>query len=85
MNSSLNPSDSSSVRLFHLASGSLSTALFVHQVNGDFTQLMGNIFRNPNAVGACCTDTSMLRRVTAMDEKLELIQKSLDQYLETKR
>lgn len=46
---------------------------------------MEDIFKNPNAVRACCTDPNMVGRVTAMDGNLEQIQKSLDQYLETKR
>lgn len=46
---------------------------------------MGEIFKNPNAIRACCTDPKMMEKITAMDSNLEIIQKSLDQYLETKR
>ncbi|CAN0538810.1 unnamed protein product, partial [Laminaria digitata] len=55
------------------------------QVNADFSRLMADIFNNPNAIRACCSDPTMVARVTAMDGNLEQIQKSLDQYLETKR
>lgn len=55
------------------------------QVNADFSCLMEDIFQNPNAIRACCTDPQMVERVTGMDTNLEQIQKSLDQYLETKR
>lgn len=46
---------------------------------------MADIFNNPNAIRACCSDPTMVQRVTGMDANLEQIQKSLDQYLETKR
>lgn len=46
---------------------------------------MEEIFNNPNAIRACCTDPKMMEKITAMDSNLEIIQKSLDQYLETKR
>lgn len=54
-------------------------------MNADFTRLMGGIFNNPNAIRACCTDAKMIERISCMDANLEQIQKSLDQYLETKR
>ncbi|CAN0401645.1 unnamed protein product, partial [Scytosiphon promiscuus] len=46
---------------------------------------MEEIFNNPNAIRACGTDPKMVEKITAMDSNLEVIQKSLDQYLETKR
>lgn len=55
------------------------------QVNAEFSLLMQEIFNNPNAIKACCTDPKMMEKITAMDSNLEVIQKSLDQYLETKR
>ena len=55
------------------------------QVNAEFTLLMQEIFNHPNAIRACCTDPKMTEKITAMDSNLEIIQKSLDQYLETKR
>lgn len=55
------------------------------QVNAEFSYLMEEIFNHPNAIRACCTDPNMMEKITAMDANLEVIQKSLDQYLETKR
>lgn len=46
---------------------------------------MKEIFNHPNAINACCTDPKMGEKISAMDTNLEIIQKSLDQYLETKR
>ncbi|CAB1114177.1 unnamed protein product [Ectocarpus sp. CCAP 1310/34] len=54
-------------------------------VNAEFSCLMEEIFNNPNAIRACCSDPKMMEKITAMDSNLEVIQKSLDQYLETKR
>eukprot|EP00619_Florenciella_sp_RCC1007_P000402 CAMPEP_0205932118 /NCGR_PEP_ID=MMETSP1325-20131115/28947_1 /ASSEMBLY_ACC=CAM_ASM_000708 /TAXON_ID=236786 /ORGANISM="Florenciella sp., Strain RCC1007" /LENGTH=54 /DNA_ID=CAMNT_0053301793 /DNA_START=38 /DNA_END=199 /DNA_ORIENTATION=- len=45
---------------------------------------MTRIFKDPNAQRAC-KEEGMLDDVIVMDEKLEKIQKSLDDYLETKR
>lgn len=55
------------------------------QVNTEFSVLMEEIFNNPNAVRACCSDPKMVEKISTMDSNLEVIQKSLDQYLETKR
>ncbi|GMI05338.1 hypothetical protein TrVE_jg1168 [Triparma verrucosa] len=57
--------------------------LFV-QVNDGFKSVMGRVFGDPNAQSACGVP-GMLDEVTDFDNKLEKIQKSLDQYLETKR
>lgn len=54
-------------------------------MNTEFSILMEEIFNHPNAIRACCTDPKMIEKITAMDANLEIIQKSLDQYLETKR
>ncbi|CAN0120098.1 unnamed protein product [Ectocarpus sp. 6 AP-2014] len=54
-------------------------------VNAEFSCLTEEIFNNPNAIRACCSDPKMMEKTTAMDSNLEVIQKSLDQYLETKR
>ena len=53
-------------------------------VNETFKQIMSRIANDPNAQRSCRGD-NMLATVTDMDEKLEQIQKSLNQYLETKR
>jgi len=54
------------------------------QVNNDYKIVTEDIVANPNAVRAC-TKEGILNKLTEMDTKLEKIQKSLDQYLETKR
>ena len=59
------------------------TKLFV-EVNDKFKFIMTRINKDPNAQRACKED-GMLDDVITMDEKLEKIQKSLDDYLETKR
>jgi len=53
-------------------------------VNEAYEIVTAEIVANPNAVRAC-TREGILDTLTEMDEKLERIQKSLDQYLETKR
>jgi dynein heavy chain len=58
-------------------------SLFV-SVNNDFLRVMENFYRNPNARRSCTAD-GLLATIGSMDEGLERIQKSLDQYLETKR
>ena len=58
-------------------------ALFV-SVNDGFKKVMGRVYKDPNA-GRACSVPGMLDEVTDFDNKLERIQKSLDQYLETKR
>ncbi|CAM9519959.1 unnamed protein product, partial [Discosporangium mesarthrocarpum] len=60
-----------------------STIFF--EVNRSFSAIMQGIFDDPNAVRACCSDPNMMEGIMRMDESLEQIQKSLDQYLETKR
>ena len=57
--------------------------LFV-SVNDGFKVTMTRVFNEPNAQRAC-SYPNMLDEVTEYDNKLERIQKSLDQYLETKR
>lgn len=64
---------------------SVSIPVLIVQVNTEFSLLMEEIFNKPNAIRACCTDPKMVEKITAMDSNLEVIQKSLDQYLETKR
>ena len=59
------------------------SALF-SEVNDTFKAIMSSIADDPNAIRQC-KKPGMLDRVGAMDAKLERIQKSLDQYLETKR
>ncbi|GBG32973.1 Dynein heavy chain 2, axonemal [Hondaea fermentalgiana] len=54
------------------------------QVNEDYRTVTQEIVDRPNAVQAC-TREGILDMLTGMDAKLEKIQKSLDQYLETKR
>lgn len=54
------------------------------QVNEDYKTVTQEIVERPNAVQAC-TREGVLDMLTGMDAKLEKIQKSLDQYLETKR
>jgi hypothetical protein len=58
-------------------------SLFV-TVNSEFLKVMENLFRNPNARRSCLAD-GLLNTISGMDEGLERIQESLDQYLETKR
>ena len=58
-------------------------ALFV-DVNNNFLIVMENFANHPNAKITCLED-GLLERIMHMDEGLEKIQKSLDQYLETKR
>jgi dynein heavy chain len=53
-------------------------------VNQEFLHVMENFYRNPNAVRSCMAP-GLLQSIQKMDEGLERIQKSLDQYLETKR
>jgi dynein heavy chain len=57
--------------------------LFI-QVNTDFTLVMTGLY-NDNIAERCCTVDGLLPKIYKMDEGLEKIQKSLDQYLETKR
>jgi len=47
-------------------------------------KVMENLIKNPNARRSCTVD-GLLGLINRMDEGLEKIQKSLDQYLETKR
>jgi dynein heavy chain len=54
------------------------------EVNFNFIALMQGVSEDPNAMHACQQD-GMLESVTNMEAKLDKIQKSLDQYLETKR
>ena len=58
-------------------------ALFV-QVNSEFFKVMERFSNDPNAKRGCGAP-GLLATITKMDEGLERIQKSLDQYLETKR
>ncbi|GMI21327.1 hypothetical protein TeGR_g3290 [Tetraparma gracilis] len=58
-------------------------SLFV-AVNDGFKRVTARVFDEPNAQKACRVP-GMLDEVTEFDNKLERIQKSLDQYLETKR
>lgn len=53
-------------------------------VNNDFLRVMENFYKHPNARNTC-TEEGLLATIGKMDEGLERIQKSLDQYLETKR
>ena len=53
-------------------------------VNNTFTAVMKNFYDNPNAMDTCSGD-GVLAAINGMDEGLDKIQKSLDQYLETKR
>jgi len=57
--------------------------LFI-EVNSEFLRIMEGFFQQPNAKNSCTAD-GLLARIGKMDEGLERIQKSLDQYLETKR
>ncbi len=58
-------------------------ALFI-DVNNTFSKIMENFFNHPNAMKTC-TEEGLLASIMKMDENLEKIQKSLNQYLETKR
>lgn len=53
-------------------------------VNNEFCKVMENFSMNPVALKSCLVD-GLLPSISKMDEGLERIQKSLDQYLETKR
>lgn len=53
-------------------------------VNASYASIMNRIHDNPNAVIAC-THPGYLALLESMDEKLQAIQKALDQYLESKR
>lgn len=54
------------------------------EVNDEFCKSMGQILEEKNALRACSLP-GMLEAFNAMDEKLEKIQRSLENYLETKR
>jgi dynein heavy chain len=54
------------------------------QVNDSFKAVMQSTVDEPNALNSC-TKEGRLETLQEMDSKLEIIQKSLDQYLETKR
>jgi dynein heavy chain len=58
-------------------------ALFV-DVNNTWIEVMADFANHPIALKTCTKD-GLLDRINHMDEGLEKIQKSLDQYLETKR
>ena len=58
-------------------------SLFV-MVNTEFFKVMEKFSNEPNARRSCTAD-GLLLSISKMDEGLEKIQKSLDQYLETKR
>ena len=58
-------------------------SLFVN-VNTDFFKVMEMFSIEPNARRSCTAD-GLLATISGMDEGLEQIQRSLDQYLETKR
>jgi dynein heavy chain len=58
-------------------------SLFVN-VNNDFLAIMMKFYHRPNAQQSCL-EPGLLAIINKMDEGLEKIQKSLDQYLETKR
>ena len=61
-----------------------SEATLFEQVNDDYKSVTDGIVGNPIAIKACKKE-GVLEKLTEMDLKLEKIQKSLDQYLETKR
>ena len=61
----------------------LEAGLF-DNVNQTYKLIAADIFENCNAIHATHVD-GRLDELTSMDEKLDKIQKSLDQYLETKR
>jgi len=50
-----------------------------------FVNTMRHSARNPKAIEVCSMDPVALNEISNLDEKLEKIQKSLDQYLEMKR
>jgi dynein heavy chain len=54
------------------------------EVNTNYIVLMKRLNADPNAMRSCSQEGTF-EMVTEMDSKLERIQKSLDQYLETKR
>jgi len=58
-------------------------SLFI-DVNNSFSKIMENFANHPNAMKTC-TEEGLLASIMKMDENLEKIQKSLNQYLETKR
>jgi dynein heavy chain, axonemal len=59
------------------------SALF-KSIDDDFYSVMSIFNRNPIAK-QCCLEDGLLEKISSMDERLERIQKSLDQYLEKKR
>lgn len=61
----------------------LEYTLFV-SVNTDFFKVMERFSKIPTAKDSCLVE-GLLDTISSMDEGLEKIQKSLDQYLETKR
>eukprot|EP01042_Synura_sphagnicola_P000546 gene546-588_t len=58
-------------------------ALFIG-VNNELSRVMERFRTHPNA-SRTCLEPGLLQTIASMDEGLEKIQKSLDQYLETKR
>jgi dynein heavy chain len=58
-------------------------AIFI-EVNGTFTEILTAVHDDPNAQRSCKADR-ILERINEMDEKLERIQKALENFLETKR
>lgn len=59
------------------------SALF-RSIDDDFSTVMNTFAANPIAK-QCCLEKGLLEKISSMDERLERIQKSLDQYLEKKR
>ena len=59
-------------------------AVLFDQVNDDYKAITKAIVEEPNAIKATHWENT-LENLTEMDERLAKIQKSLDQYLETKR
>ena len=56
-----------------------------NKLNTDFMVIMEGFFKNPIALHSCFNPPGILTQIFEMDAILEKIQKSLDQYLETKR
>jgi dynein heavy chain len=72
-----------------MAGGDISKQLpnesqLFREVNDTFRKVMADIAKDPNAQRAC-KKPGLSALIQQLDEKLETIQKCLDQYLETKR
>lgn len=68
----------------HLFFASSSPHRSFGSIDKDFKTIMSNTAKNPNVVDACC-EPGRLDALRTLGEKLDACQKSLSEYLNTKR